>query len=273
MNRLPLKPQPQYPIWCPKCPKCPLPTVCPPPNCPPCIQGVGDIGGRPPRQDQIRLTCEKLRILSADLLSASAGIKVYWMIYDQDIVNYPQLRYSLQLSSSTDFNLDTTWSYPIEAQVSSNGFIVSTKTFNRISPMPSEIEYVRIAMIFSNNQVEYSNYVRLDRLKLETLDYTLVSDSVTAGTISANISINGQLYSMNPQVNIENTDESGRTSSRQLILSDIVNDRDVIRASAMTPMNVVFFNPPKKSRLFIVVGEGTPSERVYYSNYVLPRIF
>jgi hypothetical protein len=139
--------------------------------------------------------------------------------------------------------------------------------------MPSEIEYVRIAMIFSNNQVEYSNYVRLDRLKLETLDYTLVSDSVTAGTISANISINGQLYSMNPQVNIENTDESGRTSSRQLILSDIVNDRDVIRASAMTPMNVVFFNPPKKSRLFIVVGEGTPSERVYYSNYVLPRIF
>jgi hypothetical protein len=244
--------------------KCP-PPVCPPPVCPPCIQGVG---GRPPRVgDPVACPqCDSLRLLSVDYVSSVEGIKAYWVLLDQRFSGYSC---SLQLSSDVNFDLDSTYSYAVSTTANANGIILNTLNLGQI---PSNIEYARVAIILDASEIKYSNVVPILRIQLHSFSYNLVSGSDTGGTISVDLSVNSQLYAMNNQVNIETASSTGATTSQPIIMPFISVDRGTTKGSGTTPQNVVFFSPPAKARLFIIIRQGTPDERIYYSNYLVPTI-
>jgi len=243
--------------------KCP---PCPPPVCPPCVQGIG--GGRPPRVgDPVACPqCDSLRLLSVDYISSIEGVKAYWTLLEQRFSGYSC---SLQLSSDVNFGLDSTYSYAVTTNTNANGIILNTLNLGQL---PAAVEYARVAIIVDGSDIRYSNVVPVLRIQLHSFSYNLVSGSDTAGTISVDLSVNSQLYAMNNQVNIETMNSAGATTSQPIIIPFISVDRGTTKGSGTSPQNVVFFSPPAKARLFIIIRQGTPDERIYYSNYLVPSI-
>lgn len=242
---------------CPLPPKCPPPRVCPLPKpCPECQP------------------CELARLLSIDYLTSETDIKVSWMLINPPLVDTNT--YRIQLSRSELFGPRDTVSYTITSNsigdINFSNVQLGSRDQLVLGINQYRTIYARIMILVADTAM-FSNMITMSRLRLNYLNYRRMNSDNMSGVISANLSMGSQLYASNVPIYIENVNARGDVISQQVatVLS-VSNNVVIVNIDIASPQNVLFLSPPYKCRVYFVIGQGTPEESKFYSNYLAPQI-